>query len=156
MLQLKYLRNKWLRRTKKIPDDDEGAVVATQDYVKLVVVYNFIDADLGQHMIRDHVPGASDSMRVRIGLGRVMEVTSTSGITRHLNRYITVGSNSIFVHTYTENTSGRLHEALLSKMSNVFFGGLSAGNPFPRKSRVRTYCRQEFERQVEEGRDYYR
>lgn len=82
-------------------------------------------------------------------------MTSSADISRLLNKRITVGSNTIFVHTYMYKASGRLHDALLAKLSTAFFGALPAKNPLSSNAHVTLSRRQYFAPKVDERRDYY-
>lgn len=142
-------------KPKSAPEADV-ALVATHDYVKLFVVTHFVDADLGEPIFPHQSAGSAATTPVLIALEKVMDVTAVFDISWLLNRRITVGSNSVSVHTYMDKASCLLHDSLLSKISNAFFCGLPSDSPLSNNSRAAPSRRQDFAREVDERHDYYR
>lgn len=129
------------------------ALFATDDDLKLYLVYNFVHENIGQHISPYQTPGTSATTLVLVALERIMDVTSAADLSRLLNWRIALASNSVFVHRYMDKASGRLHDALLSKTSNAFFGGLGADNPFSSNSLAPSSRRQDYARQDKERHD---
>lgn len=77
-----------------------GALVDTDEYVKLLIVSNFIDYHIGHHILPHHPSGTCASVPMLVGLEQIMEITASSDFSSLLNKRITVGSNTSFVHIY--------------------------------------------------------
>lgn len=84
----------------------------THDYVKLTIVNNFLDLNLGHHIFPHQPSGTAASIPVLRALEKVFDVTSFADISSLLDNGITVVSNTIFCHTFMEKASWSLHDAL--------------------------------------------
>lgn len=84
-----------------------------------------------------------------------MAMTSSSDIRTLLSRRVKVGQSSVFVATYLERTSGRLHDSILNKICSAFLSGLEDKNRNSPCARCTESQKQEYARRLDDTEEYY-
>lgn len=87
-----------------------------------------VDMTKGTDTFPDILEGAQYSTVVTTALDKVMVITVLNDIRDLLIGFVTIGQSSIFVPTYLQRASGRLHDSILSKLCCAIFDGLEDEN----------------------------
>lgn len=96
----------------------------THDWIKAEVALHMVDVSKGSNMFPYTPNGSNHSTRITTALEKVMNVTSVAEIVALLNKRVRLGQYTLYVITYLDRESGRLHDSVLAKFCNAFFSGL--------------------------------
>lgn len=113
-------------KTRKNGSEIYIYVIAMNDYIKTVVALDMVDKTKGVHMFPRMPFGTGHSMNLLEEVENVMVVDGIDEQVSYVKKRVRVGRTEQFVATFLDRTSGRLNDAVLSKLISAFFAQLFA------------------------------
>lgn len=141
-------------RRKNIPNVDVAVVDA--HYYVMVIVAHIDGHTIGTQIFPQSIAGALISDPVQTALEKVVGLTGAQDVSNMHNKRVNNGNYSQFLHRYMDRASGCLQNNIICKFYNAFFAGIPFENPLSSNSRTTWASRRDFERELDEKRDYYR
>lgn len=127
---------------KTVQPDCDISFLATHEYIKYLVETHMVDTSLGNQMFLHTAPGATANAFILASFENVFasgERGEISGILN--NKFIMVGK-TMFVCTYMDRASGRLHDIVISKLPKYFFAGIPCDQPLSTTSIASAFSQQ--------------
>lgn len=143
------------QKKKRKKDDDEQNLIALMDYIKTTVALHFLDARKGTDIFPRTPFGSDYSTVVMKSIDFVLDLNTPQSQLSFLRQKANVGRSEHYVSTFLERASGRLHDTVLSKFSDAFFGALPSHNVLSSSSDASIVTKEAFARSVHFSKEYY-
>lgn len=125
------------------------------DYVKLLLSVEMKDKRKCVNLFLRTEIGATYSTSIVEALQLFAKLQSKADQNAFMNRRIIVDRTEQYIATYLERESGRLHDAILTKMTKAFLSGLAPLNPLSPSSDATVAAQQQFSRRGDDTSEYY-